>query len=240
MQTLYHITKKENLISILIDATFKTSYSREIVIGEYKKTVFGAPMVSFCNLPPSKLKTIMGSYGKFGIGLTKEWADRQEVKEVKYVHKQCESIVNLLNWLDENYVRVINEGTFEKHNEYNKKHNKLRYIKNIHGERWNYENPIPYCFAKENEWRFVPNISADIPAFLSIKEICTSCQKAWYNKYANKIELSFQPGDVECIIVENKSDTNDLIRCLQFITEKTKVSCWDILSKRIYTYADLS
>lgn len=45
---------------------------------------------------------------------------------------------------------------------YNRVISKLRYIKNDQVERWNKGNTIPYDFAKEKEWRFVPITSADL------------------------------------------------------------------------------
>ena len=131
LQPLYHITKKENLISILIDATFRTSYAREIILGDDRRKEFGAPMISFCNLPLSKLKCIMGSYGKFGIGVTREWADRQKIKKVDYVHKQSKLISDLFDEIEESHKMIWNRpGTYCLHDiyAYYEVLNKLRYI----------------------------------------------------------------------------------------------------------------
>lgn len=238
MQTFYHFTSKENLISILTDAAFKTSYAIETILGEDEEREFGVPMVSFCNLYPSELKLAMCPYGKFGIGVAREWACHYEIKKVHYYNKQ--SVVNYLNLIDKFFEIVKSRGTLSMHNAYNQEHNKLRYIKNDQGERWHCGNKIPYDFTIENEWRFVPSMKTIHP-FMPVEKHDINCQKAsWYNKYANEIKLLFQPDDVECVIVENESDIDDLIGCLQSITKKTKGSCWDILSKRIHTYADLS
>jgi len=72
---LFHFTTKAGLFGIL-ENTFSISYAREKIIGNRKSAQFAVPMVSFCDLRLSQLKDHMDKYGNFGIGLTKEWANR--------------------------------------------------------------------------------------------------------------------------------------------------------------------
>lgn len=69
---LFHFTKKQNLYDILSD-TFKVSYARERILGGDRIKEFAIPMVSFSDLRLSELKENIGTYGKYGIGMTKEW-----------------------------------------------------------------------------------------------------------------------------------------------------------------------
>ena len=72
-EILFHFTSKDALYGILKE-TFKVYYSLERISGKSKPLEFGVPMVSFCDLKLSELKTHIENYGKYGIGLTKEWA----------------------------------------------------------------------------------------------------------------------------------------------------------------------
>ena len=83
---LFHFTSKESLFSILRE-TFSLSYSSEKIVGKNKSTAFAVPMVSFCDLKLSELKLHMGNYGNYGIGLTKEWANREGLNPVFYTSK---------------------------------------------------------------------------------------------------------------------------------------------------------
>ena len=80
-EILFHFTTKESLYEIL-NSTFKVSYAREKIIGPKLKREFGVPMVSFCDLRLSELKAHINKYGNYGIGLTKEWANRNGLNPV--------------------------------------------------------------------------------------------------------------------------------------------------------------
>lgn len=99
---------------------------------------------------------------------------------------------------------------------YNNVINILGYVKNYVGKlkRANGEKTLEYVFANEREWRFVPSIKENICAFVSKDKIRTCCQKAYYNKMVEHIKLPFKIDDIAYIIVENKSDVNALINCL--------------------------
>ena len=73
--TLFHLTNKDALYSILRE-TFNVSYAREKIIGPKNYREFAVPMVSFFDLKLSELKHFL-NYGKFGIGLAKEWANER-------------------------------------------------------------------------------------------------------------------------------------------------------------------
>lgn len=82
---LFHFTNGRTNLFDILDSHFKVSYAREKVEGSETKREFAVPMVSFCDLKLSELKTHMGKYGNFGIGLTKEWANRNGLNPVMYI-----------------------------------------------------------------------------------------------------------------------------------------------------------
>ncbi|PNU29445.1 abortive infection system antitoxin AbiGi family protein, partial [Serratia marcescens] len=87
--TLFHFTSQlEILISILNSESFKISFAREFIQGVSSNRDFGIPMVSFCDIRLTQLNQHTDSYGHYGIGLTKTWADRNKLNPVIYMNKQ--------------------------------------------------------------------------------------------------------------------------------------------------------
>ena len=90
---LFHFTNKEGLFGLL-ESTFKVSYAREKIIGKNSTREIGVPMVSFCDLKLSELKSHMNDYGVYGIGLTKEWALKNSLNPMDKEKNSC-SIFNV-------------------------------------------------------------------------------------------------------------------------------------------------
>jgi len=109
---LYHYTwNKENLLSILENG-FKPNYSLEKLglfkekeifkhilsfIGDFSKQEdindeFAIPMICFCDIPLNLVANHINIYGKYSIGLTKEWGVKQGICPVLYVPESGESM----------------------------------------------------------------------------------------------------------------------------------------------------
>lgn len=108
---LFHFTSKDGLFKI-IEETFKVSYARERIEGISSEKEFAVPMISFCDLKLSELKVHMSNYGKYGIGLTKEWANKNGLNPVMYVNRHCQFTDNFNSALNGIY-RLLNKLTDE-------------------------------------------------------------------------------------------------------------------------------
>ena len=102
---LFHFTDKNALFNILEDS-FKVSYARERIKGQNAVREFAVPMVSFCDLRLSELKDHIEKYGKFGIGLTKEWAFRNGLNPVMYINETSHFTDNFIKGLDGIYTLI--------------------------------------------------------------------------------------------------------------------------------------
>lgn len=240
---LFHFTNRANFNSILKD-TFKLSYARESIIGKTNKREFGVPMVSFCDLRLSELKDHIESYGKYGIGLTKEWAYRKGLNPVFYVTETSSFTDNFLTALNEVY-RTVNKiidpsDNIKMSKTYMNLLNTYRYIKNYQGvlKRRNQKPIYNYRFANEREWRYVAPITDDMDyhPFVPISRINTKAKKKELNNKISHKKLSFQPDDINYLIVENDSDINGLIKHLGKVKIFFSTATKERLASRILTF----
>jgi hypothetical protein len=239
---LFHFTGKKNLYGIL-SSTFKVSYARERILGGHQIKEFAVPMVSFSDLRLSELKDNIGTYGKFGIGLTKDWAITNCLNPVMYASQESHFTENFIN-ATEDFFKLVNQtadtsGRFET--AYNNTLNTLRYIKNYKGDliRPGKKTIKDYVFANEREWRYVPPISENILAFIPIDMIKTSQQKSQFNQKVKHLRLNFQPDDIQYLIVEKDQDINNLIDHLRQKKGKFPPRTVDRLASRILTYRQI-
>lgn len=239
---LFHFTTKKSLETILT-STFKISYARERIIGGNQTKEFAVPMVSFSDLRLSELKNNIGTYGKFGIGLTKDWAINNGLNPVMYASQSSLFTENFMNGI-EDFFRLVNNlndtsGRYET--AYNNTINTLRYIKNYKGDliRPGKETVLDYVFANEREWRYVPPITEAILPFVPIEKIKTSQQKSAFNKKVSHLRLNFQPDDIKYLIVEKDSDINALITHLRHAKSRFSNEIIDRLASRILTYEQI-
>lgn len=239
---LFHFTNRKSVYDIL-SSTFKVSYARERILGGQMKKEFAVPMVSFSDLRLSELKDNIGTYGKFGIGLKKEWAINQGLNPVMYASQDSLFTENFLNATD-SFFKLVNQtsdssGKFET--AYNNTLNTLRYIKNYKGDliRPGKTTIKDYVFANEREWRYVPPISESILAFVPIDKIKTPKQKAQFNQKVKHLRLSFQPDHIQYLIVEKDQDINNLIDHLRQVKGKFPPRTVDRLASRILTYKQI-
>lgn len=237
---LFHFTSKVGLFKIIVE-TFKVSYARERIEGISSEKEFAVPMISFCDLKLSELKVHMSNYGKYGIGLTKEWANKNGLNPVMYVNRHCQFTDNFNSALNGIY-RLLNKLTDGDHfmglsRDYMKIFDAYRYIKNYEGTlKQKGKTNKRVRFADEREWRYVPPINhRDVQPFVAISNIRTKKQKAEYNKKVENIKLSFQPNDIKYLIVENDSEITELIEHLRSVKSRFDNDTIDRLSSRILT-----
>lgn len=239
---LFHFTSKESLFEIL-RTTFKVSYAREKIIGPTQRREFGVPMVSFSDLKLSELKKIIDDdYGKFGIGLSKDWANRNGLNPVMYISKHCSLTDNLINSVDGIYRHINKMTNFKEIKDLSQSYLNImdiyRYIKNYDGELERLNQPLNenYRFADDREWRYVPNINvAEIRPFVPITTIRTKAQKQELNATINHLLLSFQPEDIKYLVVEKDEERIELITHLELVKHKFDETTRRRLASRILT-----
>ncbi len=135
--TLFHFTEKRWLFEIL-KSNFRVSYARERITAPNNERKFAVPMVAFCDIKLAEIKYfIEKDYGNFGIGLTKEWANRNGLNPVMYINRHCSLADNLIEGLYgmcSHISRLKNYSDITKMTKsYHNIINMYRYVKNYEG-----------------------------------------------------------------------------------------------------------
>ena len=241
LDTLFHFTnKEEHLLNII-----KNSFSPRFCLDDFTffmpknrrglwvkpPIMLAMPMVCFCNIELGELKYHSNKYGRFIIGMKKEWAIRRGISPVMYFHEnstpvsvQIESIYRLMDLVRKGlpsmtmqeladfnvsgpeHIAIIRDiqGALTEMVAYYKP---IIGIKRIRGkkERVNYYN--------EREWRYSPLLLSEnervdnfATAFLFEENYRnSSMRKEEEAKIAKRYTLRITKDDIKYVVLPDKS-----------------------------------
>jgi len=201
--TLFHFTNKKNILSILNNC-FRVFYCKETLefYEHGDKHPFLAPMVSFCDLPLSEAKDHISSYGKYGIGLSKEWGVNNKLNPVLYLSQNSTLSISFV----EAFNRAHSNSTTE---EQKAMRDIFRYIKNYEGEPPPKKKSLPvYRYSDEREWRYVPEYSTEFINLVGSNDL----DKQKYNAEIADLRLNFEPKDIRYLIISKDSEIPQFIK----------------------------
>lgn len=205
--TLFHfMQKKEWLVEILRELKMTPRY----VLEKYPltKEKYLILMKCFCDIRLSSISDHINTYGKYGIGLTKDFAFKNHISPVQYFHEVSHPMFALLS------------VDFKEKEDFAFLISFFKYM---------YSNDKSINYYDEREWRYVNKKGIEVSNKTDI-EIETI--KSNLNSNINTvIELNFS--DIQYLFVENN---NDLIYIIDEI-EKMKFNRIDknILISKIIT-----
>lgn len=207
--TLFHFTSSlDNLLKIL-DAGFWPKYCQEDFRWYNNDLGYIAyPMVCFCDIPLTRITEHTRFYGRFGIGMKRDWAIRNGLNPVMYLTYHSPIRAHVLNFARQDKVYPV-ESDQKTH--VDAVLNLISMIKPIDGYM---EVGSPPALAHkefylENEWRYVPRLEQG--------RICIPIQnfrdsKDSYNDYTYKnCMLKFGHSDIEYIFVEDEQAINTML-----------------------------
>jgi len=236
--SIIHLTHtKSSLEGILKNGLIPHYCKENIEIGDnsYK---LGVPMISFCDIPLSKIKDHINKYGEYGIGLTKEWALKNKLNPVVYLEPDS-NLSESVNVIINKFLSSGNTETWTS--EQNSIADILRYVKNYQNDLVRKgENTPDYRYSDEREWRFVPSYKEKCDMLLSLDLIDTTAKKNKFNKTIASLKLNFEPNDIKYIFVETDADIHDLINILKSVSWSNFTGQdLDRLTTRILTTAQI-
>jgi hypothetical protein len=210
--SLIHLTKTKEAIVGILESNFKLKYCMEEINTSSGSITAGFPMVSFCDIPLSEIKNHITKYGSYGIGLKKEWANRNGLNPVIYVDKHSIlgsqfrlSFQKLLTGKDKEELLDHEIAIFDL----------VRYMKNYQ-DKLNHNGVVEehYRYSDEREWRYVPDYKVVNP-FVSKNNYNTVEKKNTENKKLEHLELFFEPNDISYVIIEKESEISEFIDVLR-------------------------
>jgi len=210
--SIIHYTEDISTLKLIIKEGFKIKYCGEKLKLGTGNSLAAHPMVSFCDIPLSESQKHFDAYGKYGIGLTKDWAIKRGINPVLYIDHNS-LFANSLRKLIEERRKTDTNLTKAQSSQI------LRikaYAKNYSGQlkRRSIDNPN-YKFYDEREWRLVPNSKDINNASFSIELNRYENNKEYYNQKIADCRIKFETNDISYIIVEHTSQIPDLIKFLR-------------------------
>ena len=248
--SLFHYTDYSTLKQIIKTGLFPNYCAEDIRVinsfGKVRGELIGVPMVSFCDIPLSRIDEFADRYGSCAIGLRKEWADNKAINPVFYakdpntleafitmtfIAKQLQYKARTLDDTisfapDFSNAEQVEFFLFSKR----LKEDTLPlfgYVKKYEGERTitdkagkqktvNQNNYI------ENEWRYIIPESKTVKWLWGEKDYSTwrgdkSKPKPAPSKELKTHTLSFNVDDISFIIVETEEQVKEMITWLSYV-----------------------
>ena len=157
------------------------------------------PMVCFCDIPLSKLKRHIGTYGNYGIGLTKNWGFKKNLSPVIYTKQKARTASNyekLIKWYRQNFEEESND---QKAKEFSQLFSDfLMFTKPYSGKMYkNGKNKITR-FYDEREWRWIPKVTnKEVWTHLNKEQFLDDSFRENANLMVSELyRLHFQPRDI--------------------------------------------
>ena len=217
--TLFHFTPKFDYLIKILESDFKVQFCYEqffnVVAGNkdqgYEK---GVLMVCFCDIPLTSIKGHSEFYGKYAIGLTKEWALANGISPILYtypdskINKTIRSLYASLGRKD-----MDSETEPDLSEDTNLMSSIIQYIKPYSGEFMrNGELIKNYNFYNEREWRYIYQKEKKKPLWLkSGSDNVKKLNQEIIDSESDQFKLKFKADDIKYIVVKNEKDIMILV-----------------------------
>lgn len=202
--SIFHFTKNIRVLKSILKDGFWPRYCREDVsqLTAEQFDYVSFPMVCFCDIPLSRIKDHVGYYGKFGIGLTRSWAERNGLNPILYLSAGNKLTKEMLNL-------NFHANKLQKEDKEKAKIT-MRYIfahsKPSEGMTMRGEKSIKKKFYLESEWRYVPKHSKLEPYLKKEGHGKPDVLQRANENSKNLCLLKFSPKDVRYIFVKRDAD----------------------------------
>ena len=218
--SIIHYTNTFKVISLILKEGFLVKYCEErLKLGNNGFSSAAHPMVSFCDIPLSTSQQHFDAYGRYGIGLSKDWAIKNGVNPVLYIDKNSLFANSLLELIKERRKKNTNLTRKQGLEILQIK----SYAKNYSGSLKKNKVDIPnYRFYDEREWRLVPSNTTLDSAPFSVNLTEYREDKKKYNDRISNFRVEFTPKDISYIIV-NK--TTEIPKMIKFLREELSDKC---------------
>jgi hypothetical protein len=236
LNSVIHYTNHIDKLKGILSDKFRLFFCLETVTGQ--QVAF--PMVSFCDIPFSQIKAHTESYGSYGIGLSREWANNNNLNPVLYVNHNSHLEQTLKRYQEKLMEESKTSGKVDlEMSQLNIQI--LAFVKSFKGIIDRGTGPIEIIFYNEKEWRYIPHRS-------EIQKIQSSFH-LWGPNYMNHkdrandslkdLRLYFAIGDIEYIIVKCESEIHNIIDHLKLVFASEPIDKLELLITKIKVMAKI-
>jgi len=181
--SLFHFTKQYQTLLQILNNGFRPRYSREDIrwLGFSGDSEIGVPMVSFCDIPLSLNEVHIRDFGAYGLGMSRDWAQRNYITPVRYVQEDSP--------VAEQY-RSLRESAKDQ----------MQLLTTTLQNIW---------FFEECEWRYVPQSKCGVHIHQYIVDTTFNDPEKLDRRNRNLEDnamLVFEPSDIQCIVVNKDSE----------------------------------
>lgn len=210
--TLFQFTSQRDTLEKILDSKFLwPRYCTEYFWKEYR---FSLPMMCLCDIPLSQIGTHIKHYGKFGIGISKDWANKiKELSTVIYTRTDSILYKEVLSILKKHFSggKLSTGETFL-----------LSRVRKYTGNTYCYLNGkrvlVPRVrFYDEREWRFVPNKLSSSDIYVEKNQ---NNKPISGDNDKTKGYPEFAYSDIKYLIVNNDDER---VKLIDYIDEKLKI-----------------
>lgn len=242
-KTLFHFTNQSGLIGIL-QSNFQANFVKEkLLMKKGQSWDCLIPMISFCDIPLHLVSDHINQYGKYGIGLSREWAIKSRLNPVFYyqtksiLFKEFDSMMEIQHkdFIGLQKIKTENgQGITipSIRNVYMKSRYILQYYKPWYG--YDFKMKKERYFYDEREWRYVPVAKNRIESIYTDKDDFMSMKDEYYKLLKAPI-LKFKPQNVNYIILHKEAERYEVIQKIRDIKNKYDPCDVETLISKIIT-----
>ncbi len=209
-RTLFHFTKNLDVLKNILKNGFFPKYSLEdiawFVVKEIDAVAF--PVVSFCDIPLSRIADHVNFYGQYGIGMRRQWGIKNGFNPIVYV-SETSDLVNLMRQISLSCVTAYHVDKNEKHLD---NYRRLAgFCKPLEGKMLVKGQTVSKIFYQESEWRYLAD-HKKIPRYLMKQEFHDpKILESANTLAAEHCALKFTPQNVKYIFVRSEEDIPELV-----------------------------
>lgn len=236
-RSMFHFTSKDGFVGIL-KSCFYPRYSKEgLPLANGKFWNYWIPMVSFCDIPLHLVSDHIVEYGKYGIGLNRDWVIKSKLNPVLYYEKSSELFRiwdQLMTQLEEDNRNLEEQSILvdSLFNFYLQNRYIFQYFKPYIGH--DYKIDKEKVFYNEREWRYVPPLNLPIDLIRDDDDEFIA-NKEEENEKLEAYGLSFSPSDINYILIAEESERYDVIQQIRRIKDKFSYKEVECLVSKIIT-----
>jgi hypothetical protein len=233
-KTLFHITTSLDILLRILEEGFWPQYCLEDIAWlDHDVSRLAWPMVSFCDIPISRLREHTAFYGSYGIGLSRERWQATGLNPVVYVSEESmlrDVLRNLLSDVRRNPNPSIRTAAMVI----------IAHCKPLKGVMEVNGQMMKRDFYSECEWRFLPWVNEGKHGFLMKKHIFRDkAARMEANEERRKDRmLEFFPADVRYLVVKSPDEVSKLVGFIDGKFSSYAKDVRDMLKTRVMVLED--